>query len=67
MDIAEQSVALRLQSVGVANGYSYDIANGRRKPSTKLALRIFRETGLKLGKLTGLSDADIAVLERTHG
>lgn len=67
MSTAEQSVALRLQKVGVPNGYSYDLANGRRKGSVKLALRIHRETGLKIGRLEGLNDAEIAVLAKMHG
>lgn len=63
----EQSVALRIQSVGVANGYSYDIANGKRRPSADLALRIFKGTGLKFGPVANLSDEEIALLEKMQG
>lgn len=67
MDSVSPSLAGRLHSLGVANGYAYDIANGKRQPSQKLAVRIFRETGLKLGPVAGLSDDEIAVLEKMHG
>lgn len=67
MQSSEHSFALQLQAIGVSNGYSYDIANGKRPPSQKLAVRIFRETGRKLGPLTSLSDEEIAVLEKMHG
>lgn len=67
MSTTEQSVALRLVGLGVANGYAYDIANGNRKGSITLALRIFRESGLKVGRLTGLSDEEIALLEKMQG
>jgi hypothetical protein len=67
METASPSFALQLQAIGIANGYSYDLANDRRKPSVKLALRIFRETGRKLGKLEGLTDDEIAVLAKAHG
>lgn len=67
MQNASPSVALQLVSLGVANGYAYDIANGKRQPSQKLAVRIFRETGLKLGPIAALDPAEIAVLEKMHG
>lgn len=68
MDTASPSLAKRLQEAGVANGgYAYDIANGRRIPNPALAIRIFKATGERLGPISGLSDADIAVLEKMHG
>lgn len=67
MSTQEPSVALRLLELGVPNGYAYDIANGKRKGSLALALRIFRESGLKVGRLTGLNDNEIAVLEKMQG
>lgn len=67
METPTPSLAARLHEIGVANGYAYDIANGKRAPSQKLAVRIFRSTGLKLGPVADLSDAEIAVLEKMHG
>jgi hypothetical protein len=56
-------LAKRLQDAGVARGgYAYDIANGRRIPNHRLALRIFRATGDKLGPLADVSDDAIAAL-----
>jgi hypothetical protein len=57
MDNANPSLAKRLQDSGIARGgYAYDIANGRRIPNHRLALRIYRATGVKLGPLSGLPD-----------
>lgn len=62
--IASPSLAARLQSIGVAAGYAYDLANKNRTPSDKLAIRIYRELGVKMGALVGATDEDIAALER---
>lgn len=65
MDNADTSFAKMLQDSGVARGgYAYDIANGRRVPNQRLALRIFRATGRKLGPIANLPDETIQVLER---
>jgi hypothetical protein len=53
--------------MGVNRSYAWQIANGKRAPSQKLAVRVFRETGLKIGPVEGLSDEEIAVLEKLHG
>lgn len=66
MDVSVE-IAPRLRAIGVNRSYAWQIANGKRAPSQKLAVRIFRETGLKLGPVAGLSEADIAVLEKMHG
>jgi len=46
--MAEQqpSIAQRLQSIGVAVGYSYDLANGYRSPSLKKAREIEEKLGI---------------------
>lgn len=54
------SIYERLVAIGVSKPYASQIANGYRKPSLHLALKIFRETGLKLGPLFGASEDDIA-------
>ena len=64
---ASPDIALRLREIGVNRSYAWQIANDKRAPSQKLAVRIFRETGLKLGPVADLSDPEIAVLEKMHG
>jgi hypothetical protein len=65
MDNPDTSFAKQLQDSGVARGgYAYDIANGRRVPNQRLALRIYRATGRKIGPIADLSDETIAVLEQ---
>lgn len=64
---ASPDIALKLREIGVNRSYAWQIANGKRPPSQRLALRIFRETGLKLGPVSALNDDEIAVLEKMHG
>lgn len=64
---ASPDIALRLREIGVNRSYAWQIANGKRPPSQRLAVRIFRETGLKLGPVAGLSESEIAVIEKMHG
>lgn len=52
---------------GISKGYASDLLAGNKKPSAPMAVRIFRATGLKLGPLVNLSDAEIEVAERMHG
>lgn len=58
--------AADLQRIGVSKPYAHQIARGH-SPSVAMALRILRGTGVKLGPIAGLSDAEIAVLEKMHG
>lgn len=44
----QSNIAQRLQEIGVANGHAYDLANGRRSPSLKLARRIEAEMGIPM-------------------
>jgi hypothetical protein len=53
-----------LVGMGLHKSYASQIARRVRNPSLKLALRIFKETGLKFGPLAGASKADIAAAER---
>lgn len=61
-----QIKAADLQRIGVSKPYAHQIARGH-KPSVTMALRIWRGLGAKVGPLTGLSDEEIAVLEKMHG
>lgn len=56
----------KLRSIGISDSYAWQIANGRRPPSLKLALRIHKKIGEKLGPLSGATAAEIAALERVN-
>lgn len=58
--------AADLQRIGVSKPYAHQIARGH-SPSVKMALRIMRGTGVKLGPIANLTDDQIAVLEAMHG
>lgn len=66
MSASAEPLHKRLRSMGIAEGYSYDIANGKRQPSQRLAIRIWRELGEKLGPVRNLPDDVIAALERVQ-
>ena len=57
--------AADLQRIGISKPYAHQIARGH-KPSVEMALRIMRGTGVKLGPIAGLTDAEIAVLSKMH-
>lgn len=57
----------KLHGIGVSEGYAYDIATTRRTPSDKMAIRIWRELGLKLGTIAEATDDEIVSLERLKG
>lgn len=44
--------------------YASQITTGKRSPSQKLAIKIYRRTGLKLGPIAHASDAEIDTLEK---
>lgn len=70
MEAVKEEVALakRLRDeVGIADGYSYDLAYGKRQPSDGLAINIWRKIGVKLGPISDASDAEIEVLARIRG
>ena len=50
----------------ISKGYASDLLSGKKRPSPATALRIFNLTGVKLGPIVGLSDDEIAVLEKMH-
>lgn len=58
--------AADLRAIGISKPYAHQIARGH-SPSVTMALRIWRGTNVKLGPIAGLSDEEIAVLEKMHG
>lgn len=50
--------------LGVSKSYSSELASGQREPGLKLAIRIFRGIGVKLGPIKNATDEEIDVLER---
>lgn len=61
--IDRRGVAERLRAMGISESYASQLANAKRKPSQPLALRIYRETKIKLGPIAAATDAEIAMLE----
>lgn len=53
--------------VGISVPYASQIISGARKPARRLAIKIYRHTGFKMGPIANVSDADIDVLERLDG
>lgn len=63
-DLEPKAVAERLRSISVSGPYAWQIAHGKRAPSRKLAVRIWRELGLRLGPLAGKTDDEIKVFAK---
>lgn len=55
------------KAAGISVSYASEILSTARTPSRPLAITIFRRTGRKFGPIAGLSDEDIATLERIEG
>lgn len=51
---------------GMNKPYASQIASGARVPSLKLALRLYREIGVKVGQLKDKTGREITALERAH-
>jgi transcriptional regulator with XRE-family HTH domain len=49
---------------GISVPYASELLSGKRTPSTRLAIDIYRRTGRKFGRIAALSDADIDTLDR---
>lgn len=58
------TIYTKLVNMGVSKAYASQIANGKRKPSLAMAIRVFRKIGLKIGPLEGASKRDIEAAER---
>lgn len=50
------------RAVGISMSYASELLKGTHTPGDGLAVRIWQTTGLKLGKLKGRSDSDVAML-----
>jgi hypothetical protein len=59
-----QKINARLIGLGISKPYASQIATGARDPSLALAIRIYRELGLKFGPLKGASKSEITTLAR---
>jgi len=57
------AVAAKLRSIGISRGHASEIARGRA-PSDPMALRIWRETGLKFGRVASLTDDEIKIFAK---
>jgi transcriptional regulator with XRE-family HTH domain len=44
---------------GISRVYAWQLLEGKREPSLELALQIYDQTGVQLGKLNGLTPAEI--------
>lgn len=64
--MSEASLNSRLVGLGINKGYASTLASGKRVPSMALALRIYREIGVKLGPLKDANKAEIEALERVE-
>jgi hypothetical protein len=58
MKITAKQIAL---AGGVTPSFGHMILNGTRKPSLKLALRIYDGTGFQCGPLAGITEENIAI------
>lgn len=58
------SLAQRLMAAGVHKSHAYQLA---QKSSPRVALRIFKRTGIRIGPLEQATDEEIKVLERIEG
>lgn len=49
---------------GISVPYASELLSGKRTPSTRLAIDIFRRTGQRFGPIVGATDAEIDALDR---
>jgi hypothetical protein len=54
-------------AAGISVPYASQILSKQRVPSRPLAISIYRKTGLRTAPIEGLSDKEIAFLERIDG
>lgn len=62
-----KAVAEALCSIKVSRSYASQLSRAKRRPSQKLAIRIFRETGMKLGPIETATDEQIKALAEIIG
>jgi hypothetical protein len=67
-DPREELTPTRLsKAVGISVPYASQLLSGRKVPPMKMAVDVFRATGVKLGPLSGASDDEIEVIARFQG
>lgn len=54
----------QLVALGVSQPYASQISRGVRTPSLRLAIKIYRKIGVKLGPIATASSAEIRTLEK---
>jgi len=60
-------IAERLRAAGVSASYASQLSRSVRKPSQRLAIKLYRETGVKLGPIANATDSEIDALESLLG
>ena len=60
----KQSINSKLISIGISPSYASEIVAGIRPPSLKLAVRIYKELGVKYGPITGATKSQIAAIAK---
>jgi hypothetical protein len=64
---SSNEIAERLRAAGVSASYASQLSRSVRKPSQRLAIRLYRETGVKLGPIANATDDEITALESLLG
>jgi hypothetical protein len=59
-----QSLNQKLVGIGVPPSYASLIATRKRSPGLQLAVKIYRELGIKLGPIENATPAEISAIER---
>jgi transcriptional regulator with XRE-family HTH domain len=60
-------IVTALRDIGISAPYASQIARNKRTPSPTMALRIFRETGLRFGVFRGASQEETAIMREGLG
>lgn len=55
------------EATGVGSAFASLVLAGKRKMPRRLAIKVYRSTGKKLGPIADATDAEIAVLEKFEG
>lgn len=62
--MAEPSLFQRIHNLGISRGHASDVASGVKPPSLKLAIRIYRQIGIKLGPIAHATPREINAMEK---
>lgn len=60
----KESLNSKLVALGVSKSYASELAAGTKTPGEKLAIKIYRKLGLKLGPIANASAREIKLLEK---